>query len=75
MESLRRLRTFLAPLLILAFGAAVFAALVMSRPEPPAQAGDERTWVVETTVVSCAASARRPSPDPRMSAISGAQPT
>jgi RND family efflux transporter MFP subunit len=51
MESLRRLRTFLAPLLILAFGAAVFAALVTSRPEPPAQAGDERTWVVATTTV------------------------
>ena len=51
MTLLHRVKRFIAPMVIVAVGAAVFAALVLTRPQPPAQAGKEHTWVVETRTV------------------------
>jgi multidrug resistance efflux pump len=51
MERLRRLRDFLAPLFIVLLGIAVFAALVVTGPEAPSQAGKEQAWVVDTRTV------------------------
>jgi RND family efflux transporter MFP subunit len=46
-----RFRHLLPPLAILAVGGAVLAALILSRPQPPAPSGGERGWVVEAREV------------------------
>jgi len=46
------LRHFLPPLVILVVGAGALVALVLTRPEPPARAAEERAWVVEAREVA-----------------------
>ncbi|MFB6260256.1 MAG: RND transporter, partial [Thiohalorhabdaceae bacterium] len=45
------LRHLLPPLAILGIGAAILAAMVLTRPEPPARSEDERVWRVEARTV------------------------
>ncbi|MFA9460172.1 efflux RND transporter periplasmic adaptor subunit [Thiohalorhabdus methylotrophus] len=52
MASLRWLRTYLPPILILLAGGGLFAVLVATRPEPPAQEEQESVWVVDAKAVS-----------------------
>ncbi len=45
------LRHLLPPLAILGIGAALLAAMVLTRPEPPARTEEERVWRVQTRTV------------------------
>ena len=48
---MKRFSKLLVAVAALALGALIFAALVASRPEPPASPADERTWTVATATV------------------------